>query len=319
MRRKTKAKKLIGTVGNHDVDSRRHDDGRTSNGSLQRLVPVFPVKSRTISDRYWRTSFINVVDQEADANLLILNSCSFHGLAKTKGTKANEHDRGKLSSETIAALAGSIKQDLRSQNVLLVHHHLRRHPWLADNSQMVGGEELTELLRDSGKQWLVVHGHRHVPFLTYADGGATSPIVLSAGSVSAKPYAIRGRHPRNQIHYVQLSQNLPGGVGLKGTVTSWDWFPFVGWQKANKESGLPYQCGFGFRGDLDDLATKVADSVERSSLKQRNWPDVTAEFTNLRTLIPQDIDIFEDELKKRGAIIGFDRVGAPLLISWRGT
>ncbi|MGY2810775.1 metallophosphoesterase family protein [Bradyrhizobium sp. USDA 4506] len=202
VRRKTHSRKLIGSVGNHDVDSRRNDDAGRPNDALLSLNPMFPTTPKRESDRFWREGFVCIQDDLSDINLVVMNSCEFHGVTPAKGKK-EEAARGRISTRTIDKFAASLGQKLRSRNILLLHHHIRQHPWLPnENSHLENGAALLEVLKQSGWQWLVIHGHQHLPNLSYSEGGAIAPIVFSAGSLAAPTTVIRSKRPRNQMYCI---------------------------------------------------------------------------------------------------------------------
>jgi hypothetical protein len=55
-KRKVKARVLLGTVGNHDVDSRLRFSEFDPKGHLQALSPPFPGVNG-VADRYWARNF----------------------------------------------------------------------------------------------------------------------------------------------------------------------------------------------------------------------------------------------------------------------
>ena len=228
LKRKTHARRLIGTVGNHDVDSRRIDTDRRPNDFLIDLAPVFPTTPQTQADRYWRQNFFYMEDRGAGLTLLVLNSCCFHGIVSAENAE-EEFRRGRISLDTITRIRETVQPRLRHRNVLLVHHHIRQHPWLrGEVSHMENGPALLETLKSTGYQWLVIHGHQHLPNLNYTDGGALSPIVFSAGSVAAETTVVHGRRPRNQLYYIEFDLTGPLTRTLCGRIRAWDWYPYVG-------------------------------------------------------------------------------------------
>lgn len=194
LKTRLRANRLIGVVGNHDLDSRRTDASQLPNSNLKSLTPTFPLSSKTKSNKYWSDGF--VFHEFADACFLLVNSCAFHGIEAK--TSVEEHTHGKIPKETIQSIRSQIRFKCKSINALVVHHHIRQHPWLPDEtSHIENGPELLDVLSASGHQWLVLHGHAHMPHLGYANANALSPIIFSAGSVSARLWNVPNRLPRS--------------------------------------------------------------------------------------------------------------------------
>ena len=245
------ASALIGAVGNHDVDSHRKRVDHDPKGTLQRLSPEFPVRmsryeegDHVYVDRHWSRNYVTIQFPEFDCRLLLINSCGFHGFASEEGKSADEHLHGRLSPMTLASIRNEIETRRARLNIVLVHHHPRPNPWIEDGgSVMLGGEKLIEALKSTEQQWIVVHGHQHVPHLAYADASPFAPVVLSSASVAAKTYPVKGGYPRNQIHMVEVPVERldPSGEEVLGTVTSWSWAAQLGWLPA--QSGLPPRGG----------------------------------------------------------------------------
>jgi len=95
LRLKVGARRLIGTVGNHDVDSRLTFDEFDTKGALQSLFPIFPGLAEPDCDFFWSRNFVTL--EEEDVLLLVLNSSAFHGINSDddgkRSTKEYEHGR----------------------------------------------------------------------------------------------------------------------------------------------------------------------------------------------------------------------------------
>jgi len=70
---------------------------------------------------------------------------------------------------------------------------------------------------------MIVHGHRHVPFLQLGSGDNDRPFVFSAGSIGVvlHPYYYPTRPP-NQFYILEfdLSEAASRGTGLFGFVNA---------------------------------------------------------------------------------------------------
>src|SRR5207247_8648242 len=83
---------------------------------------------------------------------------------------------------------------------------------------MLGGAELLQLLSagDYG-EWLVIHGHKHLPKLSYAQGAtAATPVVFAAGSLCACLASRIQAVARNQFYILDFPLDLFPTVGLVG-------------------------------------------------------------------------------------------------------
>jgi hypothetical protein len=309
LRKKLHASRLIGTVGNHDVDSRRADASNLPDATLRNLVPRFPLNDRRLAAQFWSKQYTILKLPNHDATIVILNSSALHGVVPGK-EQGPEHLHGKLTEASLSALADDLKGSLSSVNVLMMHHHIRKHPWLTgDASHATNGTMALELLRNTGVQWFVIHGHQHLPSIGYAEGGALSPIILSAGSIAAKTYSVRGKTPRNQMYCVEFETERTG-ASLTGRIFAWDWIPFAGWQKSTRESGLPRECGFGSR-DTDGVARRLVALLQTASDKRMSWLDASTAVPEIAHLTPEDLDVVVGQLEHSQVEIAYDRWQVP--------
>lgn len=308
-----KVKGVLGTSGNHDIDSRHSYNKYDAKGYLRTLNPPFPV---TIFDdintttqmnlEYWARHFTSI--RMSGIRFLILNSAAFHG------GHPEELGRGRISSYTLAEIEHSLRNeaDECSASVLLCHHHPHQHSnlKLGDTDVMTDGELLLSLL-DSGEfgEWIVIHGHKHHPRIIYAQGSASSPLVFAAGSFSRELYHELQTRARNQFYVIELFPHALSTGGLCGTFTAWDWSHGIGWIAAGANSGLPASGGFGCRQSASTLATAIANCLGQSA--SLAWSSLADKLPQLRFLLPVDIAKLIAKLK----LIGFEVVmgsdGAP--------
>jgi len=315
------AQYLFGTAGNHDLDSRRNFPDHDPKSALQLLNPTFPLacdlfemQDGVYSDRYWSRNFVIVPFDDFDCTLLILNSSAFHGYSSDATTPPNEHLRGKISPLTLDAIRAGLASRKTKLNIVLVHHHLVRHPWIDDaGSHMIGGDKLIEALKQTGRQWLVIHGHQHVPGLSYADSSSIAPVVLSAGSVAAKTYMVRGVHSRNQVHHVSIDLGAmdPSGAELLGSITTWTWALGTGWREATADGGLPNECGFGYRPAALDMRNRLIAATKANPNKVLRWSEAVAIEPKLKYLVPEDLKHVLSLIENSGAVVDRDRYDMP--------
>jgi 3',5'-cyclic AMP phosphodiesterase CpdA len=285
---------LLATTGNHDVDSRYLYSSYNPRRVLSELTPPYPVPtaSQADIDKYWSRHYS--VIESTNWRLVGLNSSAHHGGA------LNEIERGRVGDETIAnlneELAGS---EVKPVNILVCHHHPHQHMeiGLGEDDVMRNGQLLLDLLgRARLGRWLVIHGHKHHPKITYASGSATSPVVLAAGSLSACLYPALGTVARNQFYMLTLPFEEFESAGFVGTGEAWDWAHGTGWIRASETSGLPPTFGFGYRRDPVLLAGEIAATI---GLPKCPWSTVTDAHPGVRFLLPQDFRTLQEALEAK--------------------
>jgi len=321
------AERLIGTVGNHDVDSRRTFPDFDPKSSLQQLLPPFPLdlkcfdkNDNVYADRFWSRNFVVIPFDEFDCTLLIINSCAFHGFASDARKPPNEHLRGRIGPLTLKAIQDSLKGRKTRLNIALVHHHLVRHPRIDDGgSLMINAGLLIEVLKETGKQWLVIHGHQHTPFISYGDAAPLSPVILSAGSVSVKTHRTIGGQARNQFHHlhIDLDNMEKSGVEILGEMTSWSWAFEYGWQKASSDGGISFKSGFGYRPNAIEVRDKVKTAAKAKAPGLLNWAEVLASHPRLKHMIAPDRQTLVKLLEADGVQVEVDKFDNPTRLEWR--
>lgn len=310
IKKKTRANRLIGAVGNHDIDSRRANSSDLPNSSLKALSPVFPVNSKAVSDKFWSDGFCFY--EYGDACVLLINSCGFHGINSSSGP--DEHLHGKISTDALHAIRTQIKSKCRAINMVLVHHHIRQHPWFPnENSHIENGPALLAVLQQTGHRWLVIHGHQHLPDIRYADPTPMSPVIFSAGSLSANLYSVPNRVPRNQAYAVEVQSE--DSYDLKGRIWAWDWAPHVGWSPAAQSSGMPYESGFGSHPDIGDIFRRIALLFATNNTTYLSWEAAVRDNPSLSYLIPDDRTAVLEALRDRGLVVHFDSAGSPTILA----
>lgn len=293
------------TVGNHDLDSRGRTLAEDPKELLQQLTPLYPLPNEQLNDQYWANHF--TVHQTQTYSLVLLNTCSKH-------TSESELERGYISTHTLNKLGKRLASLTRTPvNILLCHHHPHQHSEysLGDKDVMKNGQLLIDLLPKHGN-WLIIHGHKHFPKLTYAAGGSCSPTVFAAGSFSGNFGPDAETRTRNQFHLIDIVRYNDKPFMLFGKVRSWCWAVGSGWLKAQGGiSGMPPNAGFGARTHPAELAKQVAHRMAKSKLKK--WEEVCQSIPELDFLIPQDYEIFKGALKNVGFSIEED-MGSPFQI-----
>jgi hypothetical protein len=299
-----KASTVVGTPGNHDLDSRHLQNKFDPKGLLQQLLPSFPIPGdQRLNDMFWSRHF-SYIDSE-DLRIVTLNSAAFHGGAEGELTHGRIAD---YTLNNLNELLGSLHP--KRVNIILCHHHPLKHRELLEDDDyevMKNGEILLDMLSDpSMGEWMVIHGHRHVPRIRYASGGNWQPIVFSAGSFSGQLYP--GNTAANQFYIIEFRLEPGCDVGLAGYIEAWDWHLGKGWQPASSQSGLPHKTGFGWRGSLRQLADKVAAALTEPAVK---WATMVLRVPELEYLMERDIRALAHLLALSQKNIVFNEYGCP--------
>lgn len=290
-----KAKHLIGTAGNHDLDSRYLYGNPDAARTLKNLVPQFPCAKQALADQYWARDYTIV--ELPPAAIVILNSSAHHGNAE------NEKNHGRITKDALSSLRTGMQAFAKFPiKILLCHHHPHQHAELnlTATDVMENGQQLLDLLAtDPSGTWLVIHGHKHHPKISYAAGGSNSPIVFASGSLCSDLFLELQTACRNQFHVITFDLDAIQRLGLVGRVRSWYWLYGTGWAPAKRGTGLPTECGFGFRG----RPSMAADSI-RSIVKNdlRSWSEVTSSLEILHYMLPQDFDYMRFYLERQHRI-----------------
>ncbi|WP_417827587.1 metallophosphoesterase family protein [Thalassospira sp.] len=286
---------LIGTCGNHDLDTRHKHNKFDPNGFLRALEPAFPVAELAKTDlqhlQYWANNFSII--EEGKFRVLNINSCAYHGFGEGEEP---EFIKGRVSDYTIDAikrdLRDAISRDKTKLNICIFHHHLKKidSDVFDDVSVMKGAERLVNILSEAALgDWLVVHGHRHRSDLYYT-GGNSGPLVLSCASFSATRENDKDNPSENQFYLIELEENQAAGHSkIKGQIRAWNWITLNGWLSATKQpDSLPSLSGFGFRGSLFEFSDKLHAAVIKQ--KRLKWADAVNQFPDLLRLIPRDLE-----------------------------
>ena len=305
---KLAARVLAATPGNHDVDSRYLYNKYDAKGVLQTLSPPYPLpfEDEATNDRFWSRNFV-VLDGD-NFRLVLLNSSAFHG------GKDKEIYHGRVSAHTLAALRLRLTQSAAPLiNVLLCHHHPQLHQELdePDYEVMENGQLLLDMLGElSLGRWLVIHGHKHHPKIAYAPGGASAPVVFSAGSFSAHLYPKLSTLVRNQFYLIELPYRRYEDLGFVGSVRAWDWAVGLGWLPAQPQgSGLPHYSGFGSKTDPALIASQIA---KRMTSEVSAWREMRNDLPYIDFLLPRDLaDVLEVLSNKHGIAATFGSDGQP--------
>lgn len=294
---KLKTRRFFGVTGNHDLDSRYlRPETQDPKEALRAMRPSYPVPdpvpgSQSLNQAYWLDHF--AIMKEDGIRTLLLDTCATHGM------NPKEIDHGRITPSTLERLKQSLSNDSNeySINLAICHHHPQQQAELEDDYDFMREGQLFLELLGSGQfgNWLVIHGHRHNPKLTYAAGGNTSPIVFSAGSLSVYLGPAQYGSMHNTFHIIDIEPGHDRST-LRGQVETFEFAFGHGWRPASADSSsMPFKTGFGFRGDLYELAEAASREVDGTL----PFTELLAQVPMLKYLLPSDRTNLLALLRKR--------------------
>ncbi|WP_186827999.1 metallophosphoesterase family protein [Knoellia locipacati] len=293
---------IVVTSGNHDLDSRYMYNDYDAKATLQGLEE-YPFDSGAKNNEYWARNAV-VIETEA-VRWAVLNSAAYHGYAE-------EWKHGRISKRTLAYLEELLKSTSQDKlNVLVCHHHVYKigSVDLGDYSAMEAGSALLQLL-ESAKygNWLVIHGHRHWPSVTYAPGSNSSPVVFSAGSLSAVLYDELADKARNQFYILELD-TPPQAGRMRGRFKAWDWVSDEGFSPAQARSGLPHDGGFGSTKAGSTLADDIHVAFGSLGDQFAPWSKMVELVPDLLHSTPNDMAVCISRLDTHYGLIVLEHNG----------
>jgi hypothetical protein len=295
-----KAKVLLSTAGNHDLDSRLQFSNYDPKGHLQSLIPTFPGIA-AVSDQYWSRNYH--IYEKGDVRLVNLNSAAFHGFKAETPASIAEYRHGRVSERTIDAIVREVKNRKFHTNILLTHHHPYRNEDIFDDdysNMQMGGKLLAELAVATSSSWLVVHGHQHYPSLRYGPGVAYSPVIFSAGSITAKIVSPLSAEAPNQFYLLTMETDGARSNGWSpcGTVRAWSWVNRREWQPTPDGANIPDGAGFGCRENIPSIVATICAFVKAATIPV-TINELFKAHPHLQFIVRQAFDEVVKELKKQ--------------------
>ena len=287
-----KAKDVVATIGNHDVDS-RHIYSQYSFDIAKKIKQNFPLKEEQILKDFWANGYAFI--EEQDYQILVINSTHFH----THYNKENEIENPAIKGKIDLTQVEEIEKYLIVNNnpskikITLCHHHPVDHSrfGLGEHDVIENGQELMNVL-GKHKFDLIIHGHKHDPWLRYINtsSGFLLPI-LSSGSFSATNQIIFTTK-FNYFHIIEIqkdSQSL--STGKIDTLT---YKNKIGWKRDKDDGFYPY-TGFGFLDDLNIIVDEIEEIM--SNFEVTKWEFILSKIPSIENLIPDKIEELQDRLK----------------------
>lgn len=259
IKNKLNAKYLIASAGNHDMNSRGTYEDSLPHDLLMDLEPRFPCGDENRHMEYFTKNY--TIIEEFNFRLITFNSCMFHGI--DSHGEEDYFERGRITDRILDKIVDDIKGRISTNGekiqIFLCHHHLSGVPGIEDPRYgvMDGGDKILRVL-GSGHlgRWLVVHGHKHVPYMFKSEGGGDAAYVFAAGSFSFRLPPNTDGITKNQFYIFDI-ENDSGK--LRGTAKSWD-YVFKDWKPSTRRSGVPHEFGFGYE-DYNSIVGEIVDVV----------------------------------------------------------
>lgn len=299
---------IIPTLGNHDVDSRDRHEGGSPYEIARRLHRAFLFECEERNTEYWADG---VTTTKVDnIRFVIINSVPDH-------YKPDLAERGMINDEQLRRVESIVSEREDHICVAVCHHHPIPHHNIdaVDIDLMNNGERLAQCLSENDAS-LLVHGHKHYPRLRYAPGGTESVAVFAAGSLAAYNPATLS-NTRNTFHVITFPDESPSGCRGSGKIDTWEFNYSYGWRRRNRQSAdFPPVTGFGFRGDIDEVADRCASTLEEESGRVVDWSVVVDQVPEVQFLVPGDFDRLRRTLRQEhGAKLYWGEV-VPELLGW---
>lgn len=296
-----KSQELIGTVGNHDVDSYLN----YSNYSFKNVKGIkknFPFKDSNGNLNIFWSIGCGFIEKD-NVRILVINSCHYHH------NKVNSIS-GEVSDELIEYVKKYYKENNDDKiNIVMTHHHPIDHSKndLGEADKIVNSDELLEVLGDN-KVDLLIHGHKHHALLRYHICSNTNHKipVFASGSFSATSNYSYSQH-RNHFHIIEISKE--NGQLAKGTIKTYTFLRRQGWVLNDDPSGFKVYSGFGYQGELKKLVDLVDDNTKEE--KTIEWEELVKLAPDIEHLTPGEMDNFEEEIRNRGIIVSSKVLGKP--------
>ena len=290
-----KIKETLMIPGNHDYSS-RDKDTLDPKSYIQFITPSFPSSIYETNTHFWAWHWSHI--EKDDFNAIILDTSAYHGFNE----KELEHGRVlRETSDRIIKHLNSEKYPNKELNFLICHHNpykIEVLPDDVDNEIIDGGEYLLNNITNCLKgTWIVIHGHRHLPNITYSNSGTLEPaVVFSAGTMAAKLPTRYSNYARNQFYIfeIDLCKTKKRGIPV-GIYEAYEYAPVLGWHPSKAEN-FPHSGGFGAKITPHELSEKILETIRSEKIiRNEKLKDV---LDSMKYFMPNDIIKLEGILKK---------------------
>lgn len=264
------APKLYATIGNHDVDSRRGEQGSEPFKAAKSIKHNYPIMEDEALNNFWLDQFC--VIENDNYVILIFNSAHSHLSYDDAGK--SYIDRSvitKMNKKLISVSKEKIK-------IALCHHHPIGQPNLStvDQDVIKNGTDFLDMLCSHDFS-IIIHGHKHEAKIRYYN----SIVVFCAGSFSSLEN-LKETESDNVFHIIDFIDKK------NGIIKTWYYGTNSGWhQKLSKK--FPPLTGFGYNRDLNELARKVSEWFFcKSNGSNDLYSNLILDIKEIQFLIPAD-------------------------------
>ncbi|MEO4048070.1 metallophosphoesterase [Pseudomonas sp. CAU 1711] len=311
LKQKLGAKHLIAATGNHEIISRAAKEHSISGNAEIAIQPFehlietnnYPACFDSPDKKwvYWGRGY--QIAHGDNWVVVIINSCHYHN-----SLLPNEYERGRIGQAALAELREGLKGLSKSYlyRIVVLHHPPSNHEDFnvdLGRTPMYNGDLLLQALEETGEDWLVIHGHKHLFRLTKSGSTEYSPIILGAASFGALLTAELANQTKNQFYIVELSiENKDSDNRLKGQFESIYW-DSSSWNVCSDVAhGLPHGCGFNPSSPARAtvLARAIKEAIEASPSQVMNWKELQDSISALKFLMPKEIQILHKKLDECG-------------------
>jgi predicted phosphodiesterase len=253
VKEKLSCKTLIGTIGNHDVDSRNKRNLSGPFDYLKQFSADFPTEDKTLNLEYWTN---NYCIYDSDEFIIVnINTCNGH----TSELGASSSSISEILVSDVQLQIEQIKNYKLKFKICNLHHHPIKQSNIdnyKDSDVVERGDQLVKTLNELNFD-IIIHGHKHDPQLTVYDG---LPI-FAAGSFSSMTN-LRALGAENTFHIIKLKHI---GNNRFGIIYTWVYGPKNGWTQKNG-TYFPCMVGFGNTESLDVIAKSCFDLYAKENL-----------------------------------------------------
>lgn len=295
------ARALYCVPGNHDHKSRTNSDTFSPKHELQFIKPSFPHDCHIQNTHFWAWNW-SVIEEE-NFNLILVNTSAYHGYGE------NEFDMGRVARETSLQIQETLKEiSCKKFNILVCHHHpypMTHVDNKPDTQSINGGTYLLDCLDNMNiGPWLVLHGHKHYAQIKLGPSSSGShPVILSAGSFSARLYDEIDKRTSNQFYILKIKlteteeeDKVVGNFYTHECVTRV-------WRKSRSKN-LPAVGGFGSDLSPKKIVLSILNKIDNNPFIPSE--DIQEEIKNIYNLIPDAYEKFLLIMKENNLSIEFE-------------
>lgn len=284
--------KVITVAGNHDVDWKPVHQHPSFNHIIKSLDNSIPTNEQNLCNEFWNKNYI--IKEFDDIIIFAYNSVyNFTDESRSKETDIN--------NETLDLLRIDLEklEHINKPKIAISHHHPSKFSNFdleyKDGDSIENGDNLLDLLSEFNFS-LFLHGHKHIPRLEYKND---LPVFCS-GSFSSleniKDFSIK-----NMFHIVELIDK--NSSKYYGHIETFEFILGRGWKKNTDTEGFfPSNTGFGFIGDIKDLANQVIQWFTGKGKDMVSYNNLVADFEQILYLTPFQLSMFEKTLLQEGKI-----------------